>query len=69
MPVAFSMALVGAAGFAYLVNPTAALSMVTADLFETFSSYSLIVIPLFVFMGRDLFPRGHQPPPVPCRYQ
>lgn len=58
MPVAFSMALVGAAGFAYLVNPTAALSMVTADLFETFSSYSLIVIPLFVFMGQICFHVG-----------
>lgn len=58
MPVAFSMALVGAAGFAYLVTPTAALSMVTADLFETFSSYSLIVIPLFVFMGQICFHVG-----------
>ncbi|MFA7693779.1 MAG: TRAP transporter large permease [Candidatus Hydrogenedentales bacterium] len=58
MPVAFSMALVGVAGFAYLVTPTAALSMVTADLFETFSSYSLTVIPLFVFMGQICFHVG-----------
>jgi tripartite ATP-independent transporter DctM subunit len=58
MPVAFSMALVGVVGFAYLVNPNAALSMVTADLFETFSSYSLTVIPLFVFMGQICFHVG-----------
>ncbi len=58
MPVAFSMALVGAAGFAYMVTTTASLSMVTAELFETFSSYSLIVIPLFVLMGQICFHVG-----------
>jgi len=58
MPVAFVMAFVGAAGFAVIVNPTAALSMVTADIFETFSSYSLTVIPLFVFMGQVAFHTG-----------
>jgi tripartite ATP-independent transporter DctM subunit len=32
--------------------------MVTADLFETFSSYSLTVIPLFVMMGQVAFHAG-----------
>ncbi len=58
MPVGFSMALVGAAGFALLVSPTAALSMATVDLYETFSSYSLTVIPLFVLMGQVCFHVG-----------
>jgi tripartite ATP-independent transporter DctM subunit len=58
MPVAFSMALVGVAGFAFLVTPTAALSMATTDLYETFSSYSLTVIPLFVLMGQVCFHVG-----------
>ncbi len=58
MPVAFAMAVVGLAGFALLVSPTAALSMVTVDLYETFSSYSLTVIPLFVFMGQLAFHVG-----------
>ncbi len=58
MPVAFAMALVGLVGFALLVTPLAALSMVTTDLFETFSSYSLTVIPLFVFMGQVSFHVG-----------
>lgn len=58
MPVAFAMALVGLVGFALLVSPSAALSMVTADLYETFSSYSLTVIPLFVFMGQIAFHVG-----------
>jgi len=58
MPVAFVMATVGLIGFGLLVNPHAALSMITADLYETTSSYSLTVIPLFVFMGRSRSTRG-----------
>ena len=58
MPVAFAMAVVGFAAFAFMVNPAAAFSMVTADLFETFSSYSLTVIPLFVLMGQVCFHVG-----------
>lgn len=52
MPVAFSMALVGFFGFALIVSPQAAVSMITTDLFDTLSSYSLTVIPLFVLMGQ-----------------
>ncbi len=58
MPVAFAMAIVGAVGFGILTTPTAALSMITSDLYETFSSYSLTVIPLFVFMGQIAFHVG-----------
>ena len=58
MPVAFCMAIVGLAAFAYLVNPLAAMSMVTADLYETMANYSLTVIPLFVFMGQICFHVG-----------
>lgn len=52
MPVAFAMIASGIIGFALIVNPHAAFSMVIADLYETFSSYSLTVIPLFVMMGQ-----------------
>ena len=58
MPVAFAMAIVGLAAFAFLVNPQAALAMVTVDFYETFSSGSLTVIPLFVFMGQICFHVG-----------
>ncbi len=58
MPVAFAMAIVGFVGFAILVNPQAAMSMVTADLYDTLSNYSLTVIPLFVFMGQICFHAG-----------
>lgn len=58
MPVAFAMAIIGFAGFAVVVSPRAAMSMITLDLFETFTSYSLTVIPLFVLMGQIAFHAG-----------
>ena len=58
MPVAFALIAAGLAGFSLIVSPSAALSMVVADLYDTFSSYSLTVIPLFVFMGQVAFHAG-----------
>ena len=58
MPVAFAMIATGIAGFALIVTPQAAFTMVVADLYDTFSSYSLTVIPLFVFMGQVAFHAG-----------
>jgi C4-dicarboxylate transporter DctM subunit len=58
MPVAFAMITAGVTGFALIVNPNAAFSMVIADLYDTFSSYNLTVIPLFVFMGQVAFHAG-----------
>ncbi len=58
MPVAFSMAIVGLVGFAIIVTPQAAASIITIDLFDTFSSYSLTVIPLFILMGQVSFHSG-----------
>ena len=58
MPVAFAMALVGFAGFAYLADPGPALSLLAQDIFETFSSYPLSVIPMFILMGTFAFASG-----------
>ncbi len=58
MPVAFAMTLVGVAGFAAVVNWTAALHVLATDYYDTFSSYGLTVIPLFVFMGQVAFHTG-----------
>lgn len=58
MPVGFVMALLGFLGFSYVVNLTAGLSLLAKDVFETFSSYGLTVIPLFVFMGQIAFHSG-----------
>lgn len=51
MPIASAMALVGFAGFSYIVSPPVAFSMVAKEVYSTFSSYSLSVIPMFVWMG------------------
>ncbi len=51
MPIAFAMALVGFAGFSVLSSPAAAFSMVAKETYLTFSSYSLSVIAMFVWMG------------------
>ena len=58
LPVAFAMAVVGFVGFAVIVNTHAAASMMTVELYETFTSYSLTVIPLFVLMGQVAFHAG-----------
>ena len=57
-PVAFCMTLVGLLGFGYLVSPQAALNIIAKDFYTVFSSYSLTVVPLFVFMGQILFSAG-----------
>ena len=58
MPVGLSMALVGFCGFWYVVNFKAAINMVGMDVWTTFSSYGLTVIPLFVLLGYLAFQSG-----------
>ncbi|MGC8846282.1 MAG: C4-dicarboxylate ABC transporter permease, partial [Candidatus Hydrogenedens sp.] len=55
MPVAFAMMGVGLTGFVMVVNKNAGFSMLSSDLIDTFSSPSLVVIPLFVLMGQIAF--------------
>ncbi|MGC8738049.1 MAG: TRAP transporter large permease [Candidatus Hydrogenedens sp.] len=58
MPVAFAMMGVGLTGFVMVVNKNAGFSMLSSDLIDTFSSPSLVVIPLFVLMGQIAFHSG-----------
>ncbi len=58
MPVAIVMGAVGVAGYACVISGKAALAVLSADLFDIFSNYSLTVIPLFVFMGQVSFHTG-----------
>lgn len=51
MPIAFAMAFVGFVGFSILTSFSAGMNMVAKDLFGNFSSYSLSVIAMFVWMG------------------
>ncbi len=51
MPIAFAMALIGFVGFALQTNWSASLSMVAQTAFDGGLSYTLSIIPLFIFMG------------------
>jgi tripartite ATP-independent transporter DctM subunit len=57
-PVAFAMGLVGFIGFVYLSGVDPALALLSQDIFETFSSYPLSVIPMFILMGSFAFASG-----------
>jgi len=58
MPVGFAMAIVGFCGFWYVVSFKAAINMVGTDIWGTFSSYGLTVVPLFIFLGYLAFNSG-----------
>lgn len=58
MPVAFAMALVGMAGFAWMRSIDASLSMTGSLVFDAGLAYSLSVVPLFIFMGNVLARSG-----------
>ena len=58
MPVGLAMAIVGFSGFWFLVSFKAAITMVGADIWTTFSKYGLTVVPLFVFLGYLAFNSG-----------
>ena len=57
-PVAFAMGFVGFLGFGCLIGFNAGLDMLAIDIFESFYSYNLTVIPMFVFMGSIAFEIG-----------
>lgn len=68
LPIAVAMALVGMAGTAWLAGWPAALATLRQGPFERATSYTLVVIPLFVLMGylaaqaglsRSLFRAAH----------
>lgn len=58
MPVGFAMGIIGFCGFWYVVSFKGALGMIRGDLWATFSSYGLTVIPLFILMGEIAFYSG-----------
>ena len=58
MPVGIAMGIVGFSGFWYVVSFKAAITMVGADIWMTFSKYGLTVIPLFIFLGYLAFNSG-----------
>ncbi|MCL6559869.1 MAG: TRAP transporter large permease [Firmicutes bacterium] len=58
MPISFSMFIVGFVGLLAAASPKAAFSVLTADLWNQFSSYTMSVIPLYILMGEIIFRTG-----------
>ena len=58
MPVAYVMALVGYVGFTIMISGKAGLTLLSRNIYETFSSYGLTTIPLFILMGQLAFNSG-----------
>jgi C4-dicarboxylate transporter, DctM subunit len=58
VPIGFAMGIAGIAGFAYVVNPSAAFHLVASDIFDQFNSYSFTVLPMFILMGCMAFAAG-----------
>ncbi|MBN2034749.1 MAG: TRAP transporter large permease [Deltaproteobacteria bacterium] len=58
MPVSFAMAFVGFIGFGYLNGKGPALNLLAQDMYDSFSSYPLSVIPMFILMGSFAYASG-----------
>lgn len=58
MPIAYAMALAGFLGLASLSSPDAALRLVATDLYGSFATYSLTVLPMYLLMGYLAFYSG-----------
>lgn len=58
MPIAFTMAVIGFAGFTYLTSWSGSLFLLGNSFFFQFTSYTMLVIPLFVLMGEIAFHAG-----------
>ena len=56
--LAFGIAITGVVGYALLTGFDSAFNLLTQDFLDTFSSYSLTVIPLFMLMGQIVFNAG-----------
>jgi tripartite ATP-independent transporter DctM subunit len=56
--IAFGIAVIGLIGFALTSGFDAAYSLMVQDFFDTLSSYSLTVIPLFMLMGQMAYNAG-----------
>jgi len=58
LPIAIALASVGVVGFGVIRGFPAALSLIATDIYTTFSSYTLSVVPMFVLMGAFAYHSG-----------
>ena len=58
MNIGLALLLVGFVGYAVVINPAAALTVLRTEPFTQGASYAMIVIPLFIMMGNFAFRAG-----------
>src|SRR5690625_4857625 len=58
LPIAFAMFIIGFVGLIVTASLKAATNVLSADLWDQFSSYSLSVIPLYILMGEIVYRSG-----------
>jgi tripartite ATP-independent transporter DctM subunit len=58
MPVAYVMAMVGFVGFSLMISGKGGLNLLSRNIYDSFSSYGLTTIPLFILMGQLAFNAG-----------
>lgn len=58
VPIGFAMGIAGFVGFAYVVSPSAAASLVATEVFGSLNSYSYSALPMFILMGSMAFAAG-----------
>ncbi len=58
MPIAFTMAVVGFLGFTHLTSLNGSLFLLSNGFYFQFTSYTMLVVPLFVLMGEIAFHAG-----------
>jgi C4-dicarboxylate transporter, DctM subunit len=58
MEMMVAMGIIGFIGYALIVSPDAAMTMLANDFYDQLASYSLTVVPLFVLMGQLAFNAG-----------
>jgi tripartite ATP-independent transporter DctM subunit len=51
MPITYAMFLIGFIGVALMTSINTAFNMVSMDIYTNFSSYTLVVVPMFIWMG------------------
>jgi C4-dicarboxylate transporter DctM subunit len=58
MELAVAMTIIGFAGYAIIVSPHAAMTILANDYYDSLESYGMTVVPLFVLMGQIAFNAG-----------
>lgn len=58
MPISFALLTVGLGGMVLFAGPNAAIQLIASDVYRQTASFSIAVIPLFIFMGQVIFNSG-----------